>query len=77
VGQVAGRKDGFAMPDTDIQDVKSAVRQLADALPDGATWDDVMYRVYVHQAIDAGRRDASEGRLVDVAEVRRQFGLVE
>jgi hypothetical protein len=63
------------MPDTGIQDVKSAVRQLADTLPDDATWDDVMYRVYVCQAIDAGRRDAAEGRLVDVAEVRQQFGL--
>ena len=64
------------MLDTDSHDVKSAMRQLADTLPDGATWDDVMYRVYVHQAVDAGLRDAAEGRLVDVAEVRRQFGLV-
>jgi hypothetical protein len=44
---------------------------------DDATWDDLMYRVYVRQAIDAGRQDAAEGRLVDVAEVRRQFGLPE
>ena len=65
------------MPDMEIQDVKSAVRQLAETLPDDATWDDVMYRVYVHQAVDAGLRDSAEGRLVDVAEVRRQVGLVE
>ncbi len=65
------------MLDTDSHDVKSAVRQLAETLPDDATWDDVMYRVYVRQAVDAGLRDAAEGRLVDVAEVRRQFGLVE
>ena len=65
------------MSSTEIQGVKSAVRQLADTLPDDATWDDVMYRIYVHQAVDAGLRDAAEGRLVDVAEVRRQFGLVE
>jgi predicted transcriptional regulator len=65
------------MLDADSRDVKSAVRQLADTLPNDATWDDVMYRIYVHQAVDAGLRDANEGRLVDVAEVRRQFGLVE
>ena len=65
------------MPNMEIEDVKSAVRQLADALPDDATWDDVMYRVYVRQVVDAGLRDAAEGRLVDVAEVRRQFGLLE
>jgi predicted transcriptional regulator len=61
------------MLDAGGQDVKAAVRQLADALPEDATWDDVMYRVYVHQAVDAGLRDVAEGRLVDVAEVRRQF----
>ena len=58
-------------------DIKSAVRQLADSLPNDATWDDVMYRVYVRQAIDAGRKDVIEERLVDVAEVRRQFGLAK
>jgi len=50
---------------------------LLDSLPDDGTWDDLMDRVYVRQAIDAGRQDAAEGRLVDVAEVRRQFGLPE
>ena len=65
------------MPGSETKDIKSAVRQLVDSLPDDATWDDVMYRVYVRQAIDAGRQDASEGRPVDVAEVRRQFGLPE
>ena len=63
------------MPGTETNDVKSAARQLVDSLPDDATWDDVMYRVYVRQAIEAGRQEVAEGRLVDVAEVRRQFGL--
>jgi hypothetical protein len=35
------------MSETTTQDAKAAVRQMADALPDNATWDDVMYRVYV------------------------------
>ncbi len=65
------------MPSTETKDVKSAAQQLVDGLPDDATWDDVMYRVYVRQAIDAGRQDVVEGRLTDVAEVRRQFGLPE
>jgi predicted transcriptional regulator len=65
------------MPNTEAKDIKLAARQLVDSLPNDATWDDVMYRVYVRQAIDAGLQDAAEGRLVDVAEVRRQFGLPE
>ncbi len=59
------------MQGTQGKDVKSAARDLVDSLPNGATWDDLMYRVYVRQAIDAGRHDAAEGRLVEVAEVRR------
>jgi predicted transcriptional regulator len=37
----------------------------------------VRSRKEIEQAIEAGRRDVAEGRLVDVAEVRRQFGLPE
>ncbi len=65
------------MPNTGTTDIKSAARQLVDSLPSDATWDDVMYRIYVRQTIDAGLQDVAEGRLVDVAEVRRQFGLPE
>jgi len=65
------------MPSTETKDIGPAARQLVDNLPDDATWDDVMCRVYVRQAIDAGRQDAAEGRLADIAEVRRQFGLPE
>jgi hypothetical protein len=65
------------MPGAESNNVKSAARQLVNSLPNNATWDDVMYRVCVRQAIEAGRQDVVEGRLVDVAEVRRQFGLPE
>jgi len=65
------------MSDTHSNDIRAAARQLVDGLPDDATWDDVMERVYVRQAIEAGRRDIAAGRVIDVAEVRRQFGLSE
>jgi hypothetical protein len=65
------------MPDKEARDIKAAVLELVDDLPRGATWEDVMYRVYVREAIEAGRRDAAEGRLVEVGEVRRRFGLPE
>ncbi len=57
------------------QDIRSEAHRLIDALPETATWDDVMYRIYVRQCIDAGVKDADEGRVADVAEVRRRFGL--
>jgi hypothetical protein len=65
------------MSETETKDLKAAVLELVDDLPSDATWEDVMYRVYVREAIEAGRKDAAEGRLVDLAEVRRRFGLPE
>jgi predicted transcriptional regulator len=65
------------MPEITTKDIRTAVKELADDLPSDATWDDVMYRVYVRQAVEAGREDAAAGRLVDVDEVRRRFGLPE
>jgi len=46
-----------------------------DNLPESATWDDFMYRIYVRQAIEAGVKDSDEGRTLDVKEVRKRFGL--
>ena len=34
-----------------------------------------MYQIYVRQAIEAGIKDADRGRVRDVADVRRAFGL--
>ena len=56
-------------------DVKSDAHRMIDALPDNATWDDVMYRVYVRQCIEAGIEDADAGRVVDVKDIREKFGL--
>jgi predicted transcriptional regulator len=55
--------------------IKSEARRLVEQLPEDATWDDLMYEIYVRQAIEAGLRDSREGRTVPVAEVRRRLGL--
>ena len=44
-------------------------------IPEDATWDDLMYRIYVRQAIEAGIKDSDAGRTIDVKEVRARFGL--
>jgi predicted transcriptional regulator len=53
--------------------VKEEVRDLAERLPEEATWDDVMYELYVRQKIAAGIQAADEGRVVPHDEVRRRF----
>ncbi len=63
------------MSGAETNDIRNEAHRLVDDLPAGATWDDVMERIYVRQAIEAGRRDVTQGNVVDVSEVRRQFGL--
>jgi predicted transcriptional regulator len=46
-----------------------------DRLPDDATWDDVLYSIYVCQSIDAGLEDIRAGRLISTEELRRRLQL--
>ena len=55
--------------------VKDEARRLIDRLPDDASWEDLQYEIYVRQAIEAGLKDAREGRTVPLDEARKQFGL--
>lgn len=55
--------------------VKVEAIRLVEQLPDDATWDDLLYEIYVRQSIEAGLKDCREGRIVSVAEVRRRLGL--
>ena len=56
-------------------DIKARVVDAIESLPSDATWDDVMYRIYVRQKIEAGLNDVEAGDSLPVEEVRRRFGL--
>lgn len=60
------------MPTTNI---KQEAQRLIEKLPEDATWDDLMYEIYVRQAIEAGLADSEMGRTLAVKEVRARFGL--
>jgi len=55
--------------------VREDTRKLAERLPDDATWDDVLYEIYVRQSIEAGLKDAEAGNTLSSEEVRRRLGL--
>jgi predicted transcriptional regulator len=57
--------------------IKQEAHRLVESLPENATWEDLMYQIYVRQAIEAGLEDSEAGRTVDVKEVRAKFGLPE
>lgn len=58
-----------------ISSVKSEARRLVEQLPEEATWDDLLYEIYVRQSIESGLKDCREGRTLPVSEVRRRLGL--
>jgi predicted transcriptional regulator len=60
------------VPDTNV---KEEARKIIEGLPESATWEDVIYRLYVREAIEAGIADANAGRVVDVSEIRAEYGL--
>ena len=57
--------------------LKDVLHHLADQLPDNVTWDDVMRQLYERQAIEAALADSEAGRITDVKEVRKKYGLSE
>jgi hypothetical protein len=64
--------------DARVQSAKATVRALLDQLPDDCSLEDVLYRLYVLQKIEAGLADGEEGRVVSheqvAAELRQKWG---
>lgn len=60
---------------TQTVNIKQDAYHLVDELPHNATWDDLMYQIYVRLAIEAGIKDSKAGRTMDVKDVRAKFGL--
>lgn len=55
--------------------IKQNAQELIESLPDSAGWEELMYRIYVREAIESGLADSEAGRVVEVSELRRRFGL--
>ncbi|HEB87475.1 MAG TPA: hypothetical protein ENI68_10730 [Gammaproteobacteria bacterium] len=54
-----------------MQNAKDAARQIINNLPEQATWDDIMYELYVKQKIEAGLKVADEGRTVSHQDAKK------
>ena len=53
--------------------LREEAARLIDRLPDNATWDDLMYEIYVRRKIDEGIKAADEGRVLSHDEVKKRF----
>ena len=54
---------------------KEEAINLITRLPDEASWDDIMYEMYVKKKIEMGIKAADEGRVVLHEEVKRIFSV--
>jgi len=61
------------MNQTEDLGVKDSIRSVIQSLPDNVTWDEVQYRLYVRQQIEAGLADSDAGRLIDTEEMRNRL----
>jgi hypothetical protein len=52
---------------------KKQVLEMVKKLPEKATWDDIMYEIYVRKKIEAGINAAEEGRVVPHEAVKKRF----
>ena len=59
------------------RDMKEEAKRLIDSLPSLSSWEQLMYEIYVREAIENGLADSLEGRKTSVEEVRAEFGLSE
>jgi predicted transcriptional regulator len=53
--------------------VKEQARRVVETLPEEATWDDLMYELYVRQKISMGLEAAEQGRVISHEAVKRQL----
>lgn len=54
-------------------DAKETAHRIIDELPDGATLEDILYRLYVRQRIEEGLRDIEAGRVISHEELLEEI----
>ncbi len=52
---------------------KKQALEMVKKLPEKATWDDIMYEIYVRKKIEAGIHAVDEGRVIAHETVKKRF----
>lgn len=52
---------------------KEEAKKLIDRLPEQATWDDIMYQLYVQKKIDKGLKAVEEGKVISHEEAKMRI----
>jgi predicted transcriptional regulator len=54
---------------------KERAKKLLERLPESATWNDIMYQLYVRAKITQGLKDIEQDNMVSHEEVKKGFLL--
>ncbi|MHC4884774.1 MAG: hypothetical protein ACYTGH_06785 [Planctomycetota bacterium] len=54
---------------------KDNIHKIVDELPDNATLEDLMHKIYVIECIEQGLEAAENGETTEVSELRKKYGL--
>ncbi len=56
-----------------IPSAKKQALEMIRRLPDKATWDDIMYEIYMRKKIERGVKAAEAGEVVSQKKVKKHF----
>jgi hypothetical protein len=56
---------------------KELAHKLVDQMPANATWDDLIYEIYVREVIERGLADSRTDRTKGVRNIRAKYGRPE
>lgn len=59
------------------RDLKEEAKRLIDSLPSLTSWEQLMYEIYVREAIEKGLADSAADRKTRVGDVRAEYNLPE
>lgn len=56
-----------------MQSIKKIIHDIADHLPEQATFDDAMYALYVRQKLERSLQAAEEGKVTSQEEMEKRY----
>jgi hypothetical protein len=54
---------------------KEEARKVLESVPDNATWEDIMYQLYLREKVEAAIAEADAGEGISQEEMEKRFPL--
>ncbi len=56
-----------------MSSAKETINSILSSLPDDATYEDILYEIYVHQNIEIGLKQLEKGNLISEEQANKRF----